>query len=85
MATDLDTPTTSSAPIPVELERDLAELGLIVAAAADTVHQAIVLPLDLAQRLLQEVNASLEHRYVDESDRSDLARRVRASRYPAAA
>jgi len=85
VATDLDTPTTSTAPIPVELERDLAEVGLIVAAAADTVHQAIVLPLALALRLLQEVNATPERRYVGEQDRSELARRVRAARYPAAA
>ena len=84
MAADLDTPTTSAA-VPVELERDLAELGLIVVAAADTAHQAIVLPLELALRLLQEVNANPERRYVGEQDRSDLARRVRAARYPAAA
>jgi hypothetical protein len=75
----------STSPVPAQFERHLAEMGVIVVAAADGVAPAVVLPLDVATRFLQEAHAAQPRRYVTEADRQRLAAGVRAARYPDAA
>ena len=67
--------------VPVALERSLAELGIIVAAASEP-RPAIVLPFDVALLVLQEVNGTEKRRYVTAEDRLLLQRSVNAVRFP---